>query len=187
MPWRSRYADSPTGQAPSSGTTRSTTRSSAVPAHVTSRASPLASMATHEPGSSTLSGRGGGAGSLSAAAASTTARADRRRDADELPGIPGRRRGPRRGRAAPWRRVEWDDGAGRAALSQRRQFGVVGGAASGMAQHPIGLVDRRHRARVAGIVVGMVDAGRGCGRRGGSPPSMPSTRPRGPRSGVMTA
>jgi hypothetical protein len=28
-----------------------------------------------------------------------------------------------------------------------------------MAQHPIGLVDGRHRAPVAGIVIGMVDAG----------------------------
>jgi hypothetical protein len=40
-----------------------------------------------------------------------------------------------------------------------RQLGVVGSAATGVTEHPVGLVDGCHRAGIVGVTIGMVHAG----------------------------
>ena len=151
MPWRSRRGSVPSGQVPSNGTNASTTMSTAgSPVHAASRASPFGSITTQLPTRSTPSGPGTSPGSVNCASTRTPT----------TPITPATSR-PRQGtRAGPtW--LGWTtprtcgdgeavDGesvgdACRACLSWRPQPGVVDGAAGGIAEDPVRLVDRRHR------------------------------------------
>ena len=153
MPWRSRRGSVPLGQVASNGTNASTTMSTAgSPVHAVSRASPFGSITTQLPTRSTPSGPGTSPGSVNCASTSTPT----------TPITPTTSR-PRQGtRAGPtwlgWTTPRACDGtvsapptrsrSGAASGSDvrgRPQPGVVDGAAGGIAENPVRLVDRRHR------------------------------------------
>ena len=165
-PWRSRWPAVPSGQRLADRHEHLDDELRRRRCRSTSRASPLASMVTHEPGSSRLSGR------CRARRARTAPRrrARRRRRRRPSPSISfhGKRAGvgvDAPGAPAVAARRRGRAGTGATGAAERR---VVDGPPRRLAEHPVGLVDRGHRLGVGRRRGRGGGAGRGDGRRRGS-------------------